>query len=134
MTGTEDWRVRRWAATHRRIFTAALALFEDFGFEQVSVGQIATAASVSVPTFYAHYPSKEHLIMALPTAEQVEALLASQPGELSVGARRSAGPRRCGSPRCRRTSTRRRCCGGGSSPAPPRCDAAPRSSSARRPA
>ena len=87
VTDTSDWRYRRWETTHRRIFTTALALFEDFGYEQVSVGRIAQRAEVSVPTFYAHYPSKEHLIMALPTAEQVDALLASQPGDLPLGAR-----------------------------------------------
>lgn len=87
MTETADWRTSRWEATHRRIFTCALALFEDFGFEQVSVGQIAARAEVSVPTFYAHFPSKEHLIMALPTPEQIAALLAGQPPELSMAER-----------------------------------------------
>ncbi|WP_176946472.1 TetR/AcrR family transcriptional regulator [Blastococcus aurantiacus] len=87
MTETPDWRTRRWEATHRRLFATALALFEDFGYERVSVNQIAKRADVSVPTFYAHYPSKEHLIMALPTAEMVGALLASQPAELPMGER-----------------------------------------------
>ncbi len=87
MTETSDWRTRRWEATHRRIFTTALSLFEDFGYEQVSVGQIAKRADVSVPTFYAHYASKEHLIMALPTAAQIDALLESHPAELPLGER-----------------------------------------------
>jgi AcrR family transcriptional regulator len=84
---TPDSRNRRWEATHRRILTVALDLFDDFGFEQVSVGQIARRAGVSVPTFYAHYPSKEHLIMALPTPAEVDALLATQPEELPLGER-----------------------------------------------
>lgn len=87
MTETPDRRTRRWEATHRRIFTTALALFEEFGYEEVSVNQIAGQADVSVPTFYAHYPSKEHLIMALPTTEQIEALLAGAPAELPIGER-----------------------------------------------
>lgn len=87
MNETPDWRRCRWEATHRRILTTALDLFEDFGYEQVSVSQIATRSEVSVPTFYAHYPSKEHLIMALPTAEVVSALLAGQPAELPIGER-----------------------------------------------
>ncbi len=87
MTGTPDWRRSRWEATHQRIFTCALALFEDFGFVQVSVGQIATRAQVSVPTFYAHYPSKEHLIMAPPTPEQISALIADQPADLAIDER-----------------------------------------------
>jgi AcrR family transcriptional regulator len=62
----------------------ALALFEENGFEQVSVGQIARAAGVSVPTFYAHYASKEHLIMLVPSADDFAALLATQPAELPL--------------------------------------------------
>lgn len=84
MTETPECRNRRWEGTHRRIFATALDLFDDLGFDKVSVGQIAASAGVSVPTFYAHYPSKEHLIMALPTAEQVGALLATQPADLRI--------------------------------------------------
>lgn len=87
MTGTSDCRSRRWEATHRRVFTTALALFQEYGFEKVSVSQIAGAAEVSVPTFYAHYPSKEHLIMALPTDGEIGALIASQPAVLAMGER-----------------------------------------------
>jgi AcrR family transcriptional regulator len=88
-----DWRSRRWEATHQRIYDVALQLFQEHGFEQVNVGQIARGADVSVPTFYAHYPSKDHLVMQLPTAEDVAALLATQPAELPVGERiRRAAP------------------------------------------
>ena len=87
MTETPACRNRRWEATHRRIFAVALDLFEDLGFDKVSVGQIAGSAGVSVPTFYAHYPSKEHVVMALPSAEQVRALLADQPAGLPAGER-----------------------------------------------
>jgi len=87
VSDTGDWRSRRWDATHQRIYEVALTLFQDHGFEQVSVGQIAKAAGVSVPTFYAHYPSKEHLVMQLPTAQEMKALLADQPVELPVAER-----------------------------------------------
>lgn len=87
MTETSDWRKCRWDNTHRRILATALELFDDFGFDQVSVSRIATRAGVSVPTFYAHYPSKEHVVMALPTVEEVGALLATQPAELPIGER-----------------------------------------------
>jgi AcrR family transcriptional regulator len=90
---TQDWRARRWDETHQRIYAAAMSLFEERGFEQVNVGQIASGAGVSVPTFYAHYPSKEHLVMQLPTAEEMNALLAGQPAELPVAERiRAAMP------------------------------------------
>jgi AcrR family transcriptional regulator len=79
-----DWRSRRWDATHQRIYDAGMALFREHGFERVNVGQIAAAAGVSVPTFYAHYPSKEHIVLQLPTAEQMAGLLATQPEELPL--------------------------------------------------
>jgi AcrR family transcriptional regulator len=85
--GDGDWRSRRFDATHRRIYEAAMRLFQEHGFEQVSIGQVASAAGVSVPTFYAHFPSKEHLVMEMPTAEQVAALLAAQPGDLPLATR-----------------------------------------------
>lgn len=79
-----DWRSRRWDATHQRIYAAAMGLFAEQRFERVNVGQIAGGASVSVPTFYAHYPSKEHIVMQLPTADQMAALLSTQPAELPL--------------------------------------------------
>ena len=79
-----DWRSRRWDATHQRIYGAAMDLFAERGFERVNVGQIAAGGGVSVPTFYAHYPSKEHIVMQLPTTEQMVALLSTQPRELPL--------------------------------------------------
>jgi AcrR family transcriptional regulator len=61
-----------------------MRLFEEQGFERVSVGILAKAAGVSVPTFYAHFPSKEHLVMQLPTAEEVAALMAAEPADLPL--------------------------------------------------
>jgi AcrR family transcriptional regulator len=87
VTDSPDWRSRRWAATHQRIYDTAMQLFQEHGFERVSVGQIASGAGVSVPTFYAHYPSKEHVVMQLPTAEEVAAFVAAQPADLPVGER-----------------------------------------------
>ena len=88
-----DARSRRWDATHQRIYDVALELFQAHGFEQVNVGQIVSGAGISVPTFYAHYPSKEHIIMQLPTAEEMTALMASQPASLPVAERlRRAAP------------------------------------------
>jgi AcrR family transcriptional regulator len=79
-----DWRSRRWEATHQKIYDAAMRLFQDHGFEQASVAQIAAGAGVSVPTFYAHYPSKEHIVMQLPTAADMTALVAALPANLPL--------------------------------------------------
>jgi AcrR family transcriptional regulator len=87
VTDSPDWRARKWNATHERIFEAAVRMFQDEGFDQVSVARLATAAGVSVPTFYAHYPSKEHLIMRLLAPEQVAALITAQPATLPLAVR-----------------------------------------------
>jgi AcrR family transcriptional regulator len=87
VSDTGDGRSRRWDATHQRVYDVGMRLFQDHGFEQVSVAQIAGGAGVSVPTFYAHYPSKEHLIMQLPSAHEFAALLAGQPTELPLAER-----------------------------------------------
>jgi AcrR family transcriptional regulator len=84
VSDSQDWRTRRWEDTHQRIYDTALRLFQERGFDAVSVGQIAGAASVSVPTFYAHFQSKEHIVMQLPTAHDFAALLATQPTDLPL--------------------------------------------------
>ena len=68
--------------THERIFDEAMRLFRERGFDAVAVGDIASAAGVSVPTFYAHYDSKDHLILALPTSEDVARLLNAFPRDM----------------------------------------------------
>jgi AcrR family transcriptional regulator len=93
VTDAPDWRSRRWAATHQRIYDTALRLFQERGYEAVSVGHIAGEAGVSVPTFYAHYASKEHIVLQVPTAEDLAALLEGQPANLPVAERiRRAAP------------------------------------------
>jgi AcrR family transcriptional regulator len=84
VSNSQDWRARKWQDTHQRIYATALRLFEEHGFEPVSVGQIASGAGVSVPTFYAHFPSKEHIVMQLPSAHEFAVLLADQPPELPL--------------------------------------------------
>jgi AcrR family transcriptional regulator len=93
VTHSGDWRSRKWAATHQRIYETAMRLFQEDGFERVNVAQLAAAAGVSVPTFYAHFPSKEHIVMQLPTPEQMAALMATQPADLPLAVRlRRAAP------------------------------------------
>jgi len=93
VTDVSDARSRRWEATHRRIYEVAIELFQKLGFDTVKVGQIASQAGVSVPTFYAHYPSKEHIVMSLPTAQEMAELLATQPADRPLTERlRNAAP------------------------------------------
>ncbi len=84
MSVPQDHRARRRAETHRRIYGAAMRLFQERGYEAVTVAHIAAASRVSVPTFYDHFPSKDHLIMAVPPQEQLTELLQAQPADLPL--------------------------------------------------
>jgi AcrR family transcriptional regulator len=92
VSGSPDWRARRWAATHQRIYDTALALFQERGYDAVNVGQIARGAGISVPTFYAHYASKEHVVMRLLAAEEIDALVAALPTDLPLRERLKHAP------------------------------------------
>jgi AcrR family transcriptional regulator len=92
VSDSPDWRSRRWAATHERIYDTALALFQEHGYDAVKVGQIARGAGVSVPTFYAHYPSKDHVILQLPTADEIDGLVGALPSDLPLRERLKHAP------------------------------------------
>ena len=49
------------AAKHERIVKEASRLFRERGFENVSVGEVMKAASLTHGAFYAHFASKEEL-------------------------------------------------------------------------
>ena len=83
----QDWRARKRDATHQRIYEAAMQLFAERGYDAVSVSEIAAAAKVSVPTFYAHYPSKEHVVLPIPDQADIDAVLASQPHDVPLAER-----------------------------------------------
>ena len=55
-------RERAGDATRARLFEAALAEFREVGFDAASVARIARAAGVSRPSFYFHFPTKEHVL------------------------------------------------------------------------
>lgn len=58
-------RAKNRDATRERIFDAALKEFTRTGFESASISAIAKKAGVSRPTFYAHFPTKEHVLLEL---------------------------------------------------------------------
>jgi AcrR family transcriptional regulator len=88
---SQDWRARKRDETHHRIYDSAMRLFRERGYDHVSVGEIASAAGVSVPTFYAHFPSKEHIVMPIPAQDEIDQVLAAQPADLPLGERIRAG-------------------------------------------
>jgi AcrR family transcriptional regulator len=87
VTEPADWRARKRDETHHRIYSTAMRLFQEHGFEHVSVGQIAAGAHVSVPTFYAHYASKEQIVIQLVPEHLIAEALAEQPEDLPLSER-----------------------------------------------
>lgn len=55
-------RERKKAATRRAIADAALRLFLERGYDEVSIREIADAADVSTTTLFKHFPVKEALV------------------------------------------------------------------------
>jgi AcrR family transcriptional regulator len=69
-------RERKKAATRKALADAALALFLERGFDQVTVAEIAEAADVSVTTLFKHFPSKEALVFDEDSAQEAELVAA----------------------------------------------------------
>jgi AcrR family transcriptional regulator len=91
VTGTPDWRARKRDETHQRIYETGMRLFSERGYDRVNVGDIASAAKVSVPTFYAHFENKEHIVMQMPSQDEVDRVLSEQPTDVPLGERIRSG-------------------------------------------
>jgi AcrR family transcriptional regulator len=59
-----DRRQRRSAEIRERLFRAALALFAKKGFAETTVEDITNAADLGKGTFFNHFPSKDHILIA----------------------------------------------------------------------
>jgi AcrR family transcriptional regulator len=70
-------RERKNAQTRRALQEAALRLFLDRGYDQVSVKEIADAADISVPTLFNHVPDGKEAVMFDDGVERGESLLAA---------------------------------------------------------
>lgn len=56
-------RERQKAATMHRVQTVALDLFDEHGFDRVTVAQVAHVAEVSESTVYRHFKTKEGIVL-----------------------------------------------------------------------
>ncbi|MEP6561591.1 MAG: helix-turn-helix domain-containing protein [Nakamurella sp.] len=81
------------ARTRARLLGAAIELFGRQGYEQTTVGQIASAAGVSEMTFYRYFGSKVQLLIDDPYDPLIAAAIGEQPKELAPLARTVRGIR-----------------------------------------
>jgi TetR/AcrR family transcriptional regulator, repressor for uid operon len=63
-------REREVDSTRARLFGAAIAEFRRVGFDRANVARIARKARVSRPSFYFHFPTKEHVLLELQWLEE----------------------------------------------------------------
>lgn len=70
-------RERKNARTRTALREAALRLFLERGYDQVSVKEIADAVDISVPTLFNHVPDGKEALMFDDGAERHESLLAA---------------------------------------------------------
>lgn len=56
-------RERKRQRTHDAVSAAAISLFLERGFDQVSVADVAAAAEISKPTLFRYFRSKEDLVL-----------------------------------------------------------------------
>jgi AcrR family transcriptional regulator len=82
-------RERKKEQTRQAIRAAALRLFAERGFDEVTVAEIASAANVSVATLFNYFPTKEDLVYArMETfeADLITAIREREPGETVLAA------------------------------------------------
>lgn len=66
MTSEPSLVNRRSAQTRRDIIDAAMALFEERGFDDVPMAAVAEAAGVARRTLYRYFPTKEEIVFESP--------------------------------------------------------------------
>jgi AcrR family transcriptional regulator len=62
MAGQDGLRERKRLQTRQALISAAMRLFEDKGYDETTVAEIAAAAGVSTKTFFNYFASKDEVL------------------------------------------------------------------------
>ncbi|MCX4095755.1 TetR/AcrR family transcriptional regulator [Nocardia sp. alder85J] len=82
-------RERNRLRTRADIATAAIALFEEHGYDATTIEQIAKSAGVSIATYFRHFPAKEDVLFSdedLTAAAMIELVAERADRTVSVAA------------------------------------------------
>lgn len=93
MTDELGLRERKKLRTRTAISAAAIGLFLERGFDAVGVAEVARVAEVSKRTLFAHFPSKEDLVLhrfAHHETDAADVVRARRPGQGPLAALREA--------------------------------------------
>ncbi|PJM72954.1 hypothetical protein CS006_06770 [Bifidobacterium primatium] len=87
VSSREQWQREKKRQTRKRIRQAAIGLFLEHGYDEVTVQQIAKTANVTPITLFRYYPKKEDLVIEPPQiaelASAIEARTADKPSPTS---------------------------------------------------
>jgi AcrR family transcriptional regulator len=86
VTVTEGLRERKKRATREAIAAAAMELFSERGFDEVTVAEVAEAADVSEKTVFNYFPAKEELVFhgGMARREELIEAVRKRPRSVSV--------------------------------------------------
>ncbi|MEU0504743.1 TetR family transcriptional regulator [Nocardia sp. NPDC005998] len=79
-------RARAREALKESLAETAIELFDERGYDQVTVNDIAAAAEISTRSFFRYFPSKEDVVFGsrIPTAEEVRAAFVAKLGDADI--------------------------------------------------
>lgn len=79
----EGLRERKKRQTREAVRSAAFRLFEQFGYPNTTVEQIAAAADISPRTFFRYFPTKAALLIPDQLMEPILALFLAAPADMT---------------------------------------------------
>jgi AcrR family transcriptional regulator len=79
-------RERKKEQVRRQLYRAALQLFPERGYDGTSVQEICGRADVAKGTFFNHFPSKEHVLLAYHDEIKLDVLRALEEGSFGSAA------------------------------------------------